>query len=460
MNKQQKGAKVLDVTSGPMFKKMILFAIPIMLSGMLQQTFTTTDSIIIGRYAGSNALGGVTSTISLVNLLIGLFSGISTGGAIAISQAMGAKDFQKAGRYAHNAIAISLAGGIAVGIIGILLCEPVLRAMGSPDEIFPYSVKYMKIYFAGAPFQLLYNFGSAIMRTTGDTKRPLLFLCIGGVTNIFLNMLFVICFGMDTDGVATATVMANIISSSLVMHNLCHSTHCCAISLRKLEFNPAAVGRIITLGVPAGVQMAMFSLSNVVLQSAFNSFGPQVVAGNGAASNIEMYAGFTADGINQAAMTFTGQNVGAGKFRRVMTVFWQGVMSSVIVMAVIATFMNVFRYQLLSLFITDSPEAINAGSMRITTIMYFEIIMAVMNISSSVLRGMGKSFIPMVISIFGVCVLRLVWILGIFPHIGTLFSLYLVYPITWSFTAVVLTAMMFYQYRCLFTKRQNVIAKI
>ena len=267
---KNRDSEILDVTKGPMLKKMILFTIPVILSGILQQAFNTADNVVVGRYAGADALGGVTATASLTNLIICLFIGLSVGASVAISQALGARDEKEANELAHTAIATAIYSGVVVGVVGFIVSKPILELMGTPKENIEYAAKYMKIYFCGAPFVLLYNFGSGILRTMGDTKRPLIYLAIGGIANVILNLVFVIGFGMDTDGVAIATVMSNVIASSLVLYTLIKSDNCCKISPGDIRIDFNRFKRIMVLGIPAGIQSAMFSLSNVVMQSSIN----------------------------------------------------------------------------------------------------------------------------------------------------------------------------------------------
>lgn len=446
-SKSKSSYRVLDVTSGPMLKKMILFALPVMLSGVLQQTFNTADSIIVGRWASAEALGGVSATSSLINLIISLFAGLSVGAAVAISQSIGACDEAGANRHAHNAVATAVFGGLLVAVAGVLLSRPVLELMGTPKANIEYSVKYMRIYFCGAPFILLYNYGSAILRCMGDTKRPLIFLAFGGVANIILNIVFVVGFGMDSDGVAIATVVSNVISSSFVLYTLCHGNNCCRIALGKVRISAREFKKIISLGIPAGIQSAMFSISNVVLQSSINFFGSSAVAGNGAAVSIEAYSSYVQDGFVQAGMTFSGQNTGARKYQRLKTVFYQANLFGMLAVTLLAFLVVPFRQSLITLFVPGDSAAIAIGSQRLIWIMPMQMIGAVMIITSGCLRGMGKSFIPMLISVFGVCVFRMIWVMAVFAHVKKLTVIYMVYPLSWFITAVVLVVMFAYVYR-------------
>lgn len=439
--------EILNVTSGPMLKKMILFGIPVILSGILQQAFNTADNIVVGRYAGADALGGVTATASLTNLIICLFIGLSVGASVAISQAIGARNESEANSLAHTAIATAIYSGIVVGIVGFFISKPILELMGTPKENIGYATKYMKIYFCGAPFVLLYNFGSGILRTMGDTKRPLIYLAIGGVANVILNLIFVIGFKMDTDGVATATVISNVISSSLVLYTLIKSDNCCRIYPNEIRINYKKFKKIMALGIPAGIQSAMFSLSNVVMQSSINFFGSSAVAGNGAALTIEMYGGFVAEGFASAGMTFAGQNTGAKKYKRLKTVFYQSNLLGMLITLTLSAIVIPLRHILVGLFITDSAEAVRIGCERLVWIFSGHFLATAMTVSSGCLKGMGKSFSSMIVSVFGVCVLRIIWIMTVFKLYPTLNVVYTVYPLTWIITTAALCVIFVLTYK-------------
>jgi len=394
--------------------------------------------VVVGRYAGADALGGVTATASLTNLIICLFIGLSVGASVAISQALGARDEKEANELAHTAIATAIYSGVVVGVVGFIVSKPILELMGTPKENIEYAAKYMKIYFCGAPFVLLYNFGSGILRTMGDTKRPLIYLAIGGIANVILNLVFVIGFGMDTDGVAIATVMSNVIASSLVLYTLIKSDNCCKISPGDIRIDFNRFKRIMVLGIPAGIQSAMFSLSNVVMQSSINFFGSAAVAGNGAALTMEMYGGFVAEGFSSAGMTFAGQNTGAKKYERLKTVFYQANLLGAIMTVILSLIIIPSRHTLVGFFITDSPEAVKIGCERLMWVFSCHFLATVMTVSSGCLKGMGKSFSSMIVSVFGVCVLRVVWIMTIFKLYPTLSVVYAVYPLSWLVTIIAL----------------------
>lgn len=437
INKSKKEKRILDVTEGPMIRKMILFAIPIMFSGILQQTFNTADTIVVGRWAGSEALGGVSATAPLIYLSVGLFSGLSIGATVAISQALGAKDSKRASLYAHNAIASALLCGVIMAVLGIFLARPVLDLMGTPDENIEYSVKYMQIYFGGAPFMLLYNYGSAVMRSVGETRRPLWYLTAGGCINVVLNLVLVIGFHMDSDGVAIATVVSNMISAVLVLHALCKSEHCCKIYLKRIRLTWDEFKNIMYIGVPAGIQGSVFALSNVVVQSSINQFGSVAVAANGASESVENYTGFCVDALSQAAMTFVGQNMGARKYKRVRNVFLEANFMGALTSLLLSAAVILFREPILSLYLPDDPAAVAMGCERILWVLPLWFTGAIMIITGSCIRGMGKSVMAMMITLIGICVFRIIWIATVFSHVRTLETIYLVFPLSWALTALI-----------------------
>ena len=448
MTAYKKGSLTLDVTQGPILAKMIKFAIPIFLSGVLQQTFTTADSVIVGRFSGSDALAGISATSSMINLLVNFFMGLSTGASVAISQHTGAGDTIGVSRHAHNAIATSLLCGFIVAVLGNILCTPVLKMMDTPPEIIDYSEKYLRIYFAGVPAILLYNYGSAIMRTMGDTKRPIFYLGVGGVVNVILNLIFVVGFGMDADGVAIATVASNIVSAIFVMNNLIRSTHACRINLKDIRILKKEFKRIISLGLPSGIQSAMFSVSNLVMQSSFNSFGSSFVAGNAAAANIDHYNDYIGTAFVQAATTFSGQNFGAGNYKRIKKIFIESILCVSSLALIVSSLIIIFREPLARLFISDNEYAIHIAGLRNIYVGGMYIFCAIMGVSSANIRAIGKSVCAMMVTVIVVCFGRVVWIYTVFaqfpdsPHV-----LYIVYPISWIVTGIINICMFIYFYR-------------
>lgn len=445
--KKQKKFEALDVTEGPILIKMLKYAIPIFLSGILQQTFTTADSLVVGRFSGSDALAGISATSSMINLLVNFFMGLSVGASVAISQHYGAGDNEGVSRHAHNAIATSVVCGFIIAIVGNLLCMPLLELLGTPNEIIGYSEKYIRIYFAGVPVILLYNYGSAIMRTMGDTKRPFLYLTAGGIINVILNLVFVLGFGMDADGVAIATVVSNLVSAVLVMLNLTHSHHACRIDIKRIKISKSEFKKIIGLGLPSGVQSAMFSISNLVMQSSFNSFGSHFIAGNAAATSIDHYQDYVGSAYVQAALTFSGQNFGAGNYKRIKKIFIESILSVSVLAIIMGAILITFRKPLVELFITDNDYAVEIGCMRYIYVGGMYVFCAIMGVSSANIRAMGKSVSSMLVTVFVACVGRIVWIYTVFKVYHNPHVLFAVYPITWIIACIINIAMFIYFYK-------------
>lgn len=446
-SKAHKKPEALDVTSGPILVRMIKFAIPIFLSGVLQQAFTTADSIVIGRFSGSDALAGISATASLINLLVNFFMGLSVGAMVAISQHAGAGDTEGAGHHAHNAVATSLVCGLIVAVLGNIVCRPMLKLMDTPTEIIDYSEKYMRIYFAGVPVILLYNYGSAIMRTMGDTKRPIMYLAVGGAANVVLNLVFVLLLGMDVDGVAIATVASNLISAIFVMNNLCHSSHMCRITLRNIRLRKKEFKKIMSLGLPSGVQSAMFSISNLVMQSSFNSFGSSFVAGNAAAANIDHYNDYLGSAFVQAATTFSGQNFGAGNYKRIKKIFIESIACVSIMAAVVGALIITFREPLARMFIRDNEYAIEIAGLRNIYVGGMYAICSIMSVSAANIRAIGKSFCTMMVTVVVVCFGRILWVYTVFSAYRTAHVLYMVYPVSWAIAAIINIIMFTYFYK-------------
>ncbi len=430
-----------DVTKGPLLLKIFRFSLPLMAAGILQLGFNMVDSMVVGRFDGSRALASVGATTTIINLLVNGFIGLSVGATVVISQSMGAKDYKRASEYAHASITVSLMLGVIMGICGFFVSGTALKLMGVPAEVLPLSRMYLRIYFIGTPVSLLYNFGSAIMRTVGDTKRPMLYLGVGGIVNVFLNLLFVIVFKLSVAGVAIATVISNIVSAVLVMRDLMTSGTCCRINIKELGFKAEELKNIFAIGFPACIQSAMFSISNIIMQSSINSFGAAAIAGNTAAQSLEGFQMVALDGFTQSCTTFVGQNFGAKKPSRIMRVWGLCLLCSVIAEIVFVCVMIPLRFKAIALFIPDDAKAVAFASKRYVIMCSTHIFAAVMNITVGALRSMGKSLLPMLQSIFGVCILRLIYIFTYFRTHRDYITLMSIYPATWFITACVLVCM-------------------
>lgn len=422
--------------NGPLLGKLLLFALPLMLSGILQLLFNAADIIVVGRFTGSHALAAVGSTSSLINLLVNLFIGFSIGANVLTAQYYGAKDQKNIHQTIHTSILISLIGGIILIAVGVLLARPLLELMATPEDVLDQATLYMKIYFCGMPATMVYNFGAAILRAIGDTRRPLYFLFTAGVLNVFLNLFFVIVFHMGVAGVALATIISQTLSAILVVRCLTNLDGICRLYLKQLKIYPEKLLRIVQIGLPAGLQGAVFSISNVLIQSSVNSFGSIAMAGNTAASNLEGFVYTSMNAVYQTALSFTSQNMGAGKYERIGMILRRCVALVTIIGLALGGLVVLFHQPLLSIYSTD-PEVISYGTIRLFIICLPYFLCGIMDTLVGMLRGMNYSILPMIASIVGVCGLRIVWIFTVFRWNHTLFTLYISYPITWALTACV-----------------------
>lgn len=432
-----------DLTSGPLTIKIIKFIIPLMLTGILQLLYNAADSIVVGHYDGSSALAAVSSVGALINLLVNAFMGLSVGAAVVVAQDYGAKDYEGVSKTVHTSYLISIIGGIVVGAIGLIFSRQFLIWMGSPEDVLPLSTEYLMIYFIGTPANMAYNFGASILRSIGDTKRPLYFLTISGLVNVVLNLVLVIVFHMGVAGVAYATIISQILSAVMVIVYMMKSKDCVRFVPKNMRIYGDKLKKMLYIGLPAGFQGTVFSLSNVVIQSAVNSFGSLVMAGNGAASSLEGFTYTAMNSVYQASLTFVGQNVGAKKYNRINKV--QGV--CLVLVTIIGLVFGVTTYclgePLLSIYLPNDPEAIPYGIIRMSYIALPYFLCGMMEVMVGGQRGMGMSFIPMINALLGSCVLRIVWISTVFAADPTLFTLYISYPISWIITTLAHTVFYF-----------------
>ena len=428
----------IDMCSGSILKKMLLFTIPLMCSSILQLLFNAADIIVVGQYAGDNSLAAVGSTTSLINLLTNLFLGLSVGGNVMVAHFYGAKQDRDLEETVHTAILLSLFSGLLLTIVGCLGAKQILAWMDTPREVLPLATIYLRIYFLGMPAMMAYNFGSAILRAIGDTKRPLYYLSFAGVINVLLNLLFVIVFHMDVAGVATATAISQCLSAVLVIRCLMKEEGAIRLNLRELRIYPDKFFKILQVGIPAGFQGVVFSLSNVVIQASVNSFGATVVAGNSAALNIEGFVYMAMNAFHQAAISFTSQNMGAAKYERINRIVFTAEACVVVVGLVFGNLVVFFGYPLLGLY-TASAEVAAAGMFRLKIICGVYALCGMMDVMVGILRGMGYAIMPMIVSLIGACGLRLLWIFTFFrmEQFHTPTSLYMTYPVSWTLTFLV-----------------------
>ena len=426
----------MDMTEGPLLGKIVRFSVPVICMGLLQFLYSAADMIVAGKFAGSQALAAVGSTGSLINLIVALFMGVSVGVSVAVAQHYGAKDYDAVSKTVHTAIFIALTGGMILGAFGLIMSRTFLMWMGSPSDVIDQAARYMRIYFVGLPMLMLYNFGASILRAVGDTKRPLYYLIIASVVHIALNLILVIRFKLGVAGVAWATVVSESLSAILVVNCLLHTQGPCRLYLSKLAVDWGKVGEMMKIGLPAGLQSAVFSISNVLIQSSINSFGSIAMAGNSAAGNLENFIYISMNSVSQSALTFVSQNVGAKKYSRIGASVRYCSFLVVAVALITSAVIVLLRNDLLSLY-NDNREVIAFGGIRLLIIAPTYFICGLMEVFTGGLRGMGRSLTPMLVSIFGACGVRILWLVTVFAHWHTTASIYVSYPLSWLITLVV-----------------------
>lgn len=429
-------SKTYDMCEGPIVSRVILYTVPIILTGVLQLLFNAADLVVVGQFCGSISVGAVGATGAIINLIVNLFIGLSVGAGVTVAHGLGSGRKEDVRRTVHTAIPTAIICGTILTVVGVLFSETFLRLMSTPDEALHLAASYMRIYFCGTIASMLYNFGSAILRAAGDTKSPLYFLTAAGILNVLLNLFFVIVMKMDVSGVALATTLSQILSAALIIRALMRRDDDCRLELRKLHIYGRQLKRILQIGFPAGIQSSLFAVSNVIIQSSINSFGSVVMSGNAAAQNIEGFVYTSMNSYSQTALNFTGQNYGAGKLDRIRKIMWVCLISVFITGAALGSIAAFFGKPLLSIYITDSPEAIKYGLIRITYIMLPYFLCGLMDVTTGLIRGLGCSVLPMLITVAGVVGIRLGWIYIIFriPQYHTVQSLYLSYAISWTAT--------------------------
>ncbi len=426
----------MDMTEGNLLPKIIRFSLPVVLTGILQFFYNAADMIVAGKFAGATALAAVGSTGSLINLIVALFMGISVGVSVVVAQHYGAKETDEVQKTVHSAMLVSIVGGVLIGIFGFFMSRIFLSWMSCPADVLDQAALYTKIYFLGLPALMIYNFGASILRAVGDTKRPMYFLIVSGALNCALNLVFVISFKMGVAGVAWATIISETLSAVLVVYCLMHTPGAVRFYPSKMCINWEKLRAMMRIGLPAGLQSSLFSISGVLIQSSINTFGSLAVAGNGAAGNLENFIYITMNCVSQSALSFVSQNVGAKKYERIGTSVKYCNILVFIVAAVTGVVIILFRGPLLSLYNSD-PEVIAYGSVRLLVIGTPYCLCGFMEVFTGTLRGMGKSVMPMIVTIFGACVLRIVWLETVCEVWHTMAVIYLSYPVTWAITALI-----------------------
>ncbi len=431
--------KTADLTEGPLLSNIIVYTIPVIMTGVLQLLFNAADLVVVGRFCGSVSVAAVGACGAVINLLVNLFIGLSVGAGVAVAHGIGANRDEDVRRTVHTAIPLAVICGAVLSAIGIAGAGKILELMGTPEDVIGLSATYMRIYFSGMIASILYNFGAAILRAAGDTHSPLLYLTIAGVVNVLLNLIFVILFRMDVAGVALATSLSQLVSAGLIIMALMKREDACKLKLKELHIYKRQLLRIMQIGFPAGIQGSLFSISNVIIQSSVNSFGSVVMSGNAAAQNIEGFVYISMNSVSQTALNFAGQNHGAGKFDRIKKILLICLGLAFGIGVVLGGTAVLLSKPLLSIYITDSKEAVKYGIIRLMYICLPYFLCGIMDVATGMLRGIGSSIAPMIITVAGVCGFRIVWIYTVFqiPAYHTLPVLYFSYTISWSVTFLI-----------------------
>ncbi len=432
----------VDMTTGPLLSKIIRFSISLMLTNMLQLLYNAADLIVVGQFSSNpNAVGAIGATGSLTNLIINLFIGLSVGVSVLVARGYGAGDRQRVEKVVHTSIAIAAISGFIILFIGVFFSKTFLAWMGTPEAILDDSALYLAIYFIGAPFNMVYNFGASILRATGDTKRPFYFLAVSGLVNIILNFILVLFFHMDVAGVAIGTIASQALSATLVMMCLIKQNGMCRFRIQKLRIDGRVFLDMVKIGLPASIQGCVFSLSNILIQSSINSFDVALgglttpyANGSSAAGSIEAFVMMSMNSLYQAALNFTGQNAAAGQHKRVRKILWLCLASVTAVGIVVGAICVIFAEPLLSIYIPGDVQAIEIGAIRLRILCSTYFLCGIMDTVVGQLRGLGRSFVPMCVSIGGICGMRILWIYTVFAHFHTWEMLIISYPLTWILT--------------------------
>jgi len=429
----------IDMTSGPILSKILLFILPLMTSGILQLLFNAADIIVVGKFAGSLALAAVGSNGPLVNLLVNVFIGISVGANVLVARFYGSHDNVNLTRCVHTAIGVSAILGVFVCLLGQLVSTPILSMMNTDPEVLPLASLYLKIYFLGIPATLVYNFGAAILRAVGDTERPLRFLLIAGVINVLLNLLLVVVFHMSVAGVAIATAVSQYVSAILVIRCLIHTDGVYQLKPKEIRLHKDVLLQIIQIGIPAGLQSSMFSFSNVLIQSSINSFGYVTMAANSAAGNLDGFIYIAVNSVHHAGLSFTSQNYGARRFDRIKRLIFLCVGAAFSIGIIMSSIVYLLGPQLLSLYVSNTDAnrelVIATGMIRLQIVGLSYCLCGIMDTFNGILRGLGLSWRPLLITILGACAFRILWLYTVFAAFRSLHVLYISYPVSWFITA-------------------------
>lgn len=434
----------MDLTSGSVTKKLIIFTLPILASNLLQQFYNAADTVVVGKFASDTALAAVGSTGSLISLLLSLFIGLAAGTNVACANHYGARNRDALQRSMHTSIVLGAICGVALAMVGFILARPLQVMMGSPDNVIDQATLYVRIYFCGVPASMIYNFAASILRAHGDTKRPMIILAISGVVNVLLNLVFVILLHMDVAGVAWATIISQYLSMAAALYLLFDPKGECAMNVRKLRLDAESVKEIVAVGVPSGINGTVFSLSNVILQSTINSFGDIIMAGNAASGSITGFVYLITASFSTACISFAGQCRGAKKYDRIDKLLVSSMLGGMLGVAIASVFVTIFPRTLLGLY-TNNPEVLESGVGKLLLISWGYIIYCVGETAAGCMRGMGYSSMPTILNICGVCIPRLLWVFCIFPLHPTFFFLNICYPVSWVISGAL---QMWYYFRC------------
>lgn len=428
----------IDMLHGSLALPILCYAVPVMLTSVLQLLFHAADLVVVGAYCGSISVAAVGATSAVTNLLVNLFIGLSVGAGVTMAHSIGSQEWKQVQETVHTAIPLALVSGLFLTVVGTALAGKILTAMGTPQQVLPLAETYMRIFFLGITFNLLYNFCASLVRAAGDTRSPLMILTGAGVLNVVLNILFVRFLGRNVDGVALATILSQAVSAIAILIVMTRRGDGCRLELRKLCFHRRPLQKMLRIGIPAGIQSCMFSASNVVLQSAVNGFGAVAVSGNAAVTNLEGFLYVIMNSYHQAAVNFVGQNFGAMQFARAKKTTWICMLYAAITAIVVGSLMTLFGNQLLSLYITDSPEAIALGKTRMYVDLMPYFLFGMQDVLTGALRGIGASFVTMILTVLGICGVRILWVSTVFrlPAFHNLMMLYVSYPVSWVLTLI------------------------
>ena len=426
----------LDMVEGRILPQLIRFSLPLMATSLLQLLYNAADMVVVGQFAGAESLAAVGSTGALINLITNLFVGFSLGANVVIAHANGARDHKAIQKNVHTAVTMSVICGLIVMVLGLVLARPLLTWMGSPADVIDKATLYVQLFFLGMPVNLLYNFGAGIMRAVGDTRRPLVYLSIAGMANVLLNLLLVIVFRMDVAGVAIATVVSQLLSAVFVVRHLLRTDESIRMDVKKLGLDWKCVKEIVRIGLPAGIQSSLFSLSNVIIQSSINAQGSVWMAGNAAAANVEGFVYVSMNSISQGTLTFSSANRGAKEYKRVRKVLWVSLAAAGVIGFAVGMIAWAFGGTLIGLYNGDAA-VIEKGLVRMAIIMPTYFVCGLMDVAGSQMRGMGYSIAPMIVSLSGACAFRLFWVFTVFAAAPRMTTLYNSYPISWALTFLI-----------------------